>query len=144
MLSDVEETTKVFETYPTVMQEIEELESWVAGKSTTAQGGKVIAENQGIVGNWLSTAGFLYTDIVAMLEKATKGKPGAPPTLRPETLRAYDLRIFERWTYSKLAIEVCKCGKKKHDKHCQDSLRHRFRELETVLTKYGFQLPGQR
>ena len=142
MRGDVDKAVSGHEENPNTMLEIEELESWVSGKNTTAEGAKHIAANKGAVGNWLSGVGFVYTDIVSMLEKATKGRRGAPPALRPKTLAAYDLRLHEQLSYSKLAAKVCSCGKKRHDKKCQDSLRHRFKELEKVLSKYGFHVLG--
>lgn len=138
MRAEVQEIPAIVEKHAGVMQEVEELESWVSVKNTTAEGAKGIAANKGAVGNWLSGVGFVYTDIVSMLEKATKGRRGAPPALRPKTLAAYDLRLHEQLSYSKLAAKVCSCGKKRHDKKYQDNLRHRFKELEKVLSKYGF------
>jgi hypothetical protein len=119
-----------------LMDELTEIETWIGTRKRRSD--TAIASLEMEIGDYLASKGFSYSEIFRMLQIAKKGKRGAPPDLRPETLRAYDSGLAKGWSHPRITRAVCSCGKPEHGKQCEDRLRHRFRELEKVLSKYGF------
>jgi hypothetical protein len=135
LVRNLPDSAKEATQHTNILDELVELETWLGTRKRRSE--KETASFEMEYGNYLVSKGFHYSETFQMLQIAKKTKRGAPPTLRPETLRAYDLRLYKQLPYSKIVGKVCACGKLRHNKHCIDSLRHRFRELEGVLRRYG-------
>ena len=126
-----------YRNHPDLMSEIQELETWVLKRTTHESGVETIAQHKDELGNWLcSVMGYSYSKTKRILDAVGRSKRGAP-TKRPQTLRMMDAKLANRWSYPKLASEMCDCGAVKHGEYCQERIRKRIKELEKFLAKYN-------
>lgn len=127
-----------------VMMELQEIGSWIKRQRRPGHEEITLEETafkKGIIGDWLVSRGFLYSETSQLIEHATKPKRGAPTANRSDTVAAYDLKQSGKLSLQQLAAKVCDCGQKKHGTVCRDKVRKRLSELEKVLEKYGIAMP---
>ena len=71
--------------------------------------------------------------------KAAKQKEkGRPPAMRQASIKALEIKQAEpNKSWMSIAIELCPCGKAKHDFHCRENLRQAVLYLKAFLTKHS-------
>jgi hypothetical protein len=83
-----------------------------------------------------SNYSFGATAIEADITVASR--PGAPVTQRETAIRALELRLKDQtaWPWSRLAIELCKCGAVNHGSRCQQNLRREVLHLKKLMAEF--------
>jgi hypothetical protein len=126
-----------------LMDELQEIGSWIKRQRRPGHEDFMPGEidlKRDIIGDWLVSAGFSYSEATRLMEAATKPKRGAPLARRSEILAAYDMKKSSGFSLRKITMKVCDCGEARHSSTCQDRLRKRFHELEKLLEKYSLKI----
>jgi hypothetical protein len=127
-----------FREQPNLIREINEIESWIARRRPGVPRRQLTDQDAEVLGDWyVSKMGYSYSETnrrIAEIRKLLGGR-GAP-NKRPETLKMFDARVANGWSYQEIADHMCDCGSRTHAGHCADRIRKRIKELEAFLIKY--------
>ena len=130
-----------FTEHPALIREIDELKAWLYRETRPIEAGReFIAGNEDAVGDWLGSLGMPYSQTSAMLRRAKQLKLGAPTSQRAVTLKALDMKLSEKLSYSELAAKLCDCGAKEHGELCRDRFRKRIDLLEKMMSMYDIKV----
>jgi hypothetical protein len=127
-----------FETRPNLRQSIEDLESWLFRPKKRVSKPKLTVSQEREMGDFLvGKMNFSFSRALTQIESFKRSiNPKGAPSKKAQTLLMLDARVANGWSYFRIASELCDCEKRKHDKHCADSIRKRIKELEAFLAKY--------
>jgi hypothetical protein len=83
--------------------------------------------------------GNMHLGPISAARRSTK--KGRPVTQRPSALRGLQLQIDTGQTWTAITNQVCRCGKKRHDRACTEKIRQSVNGLKRFLRQLGIELP---
>jgi hypothetical protein len=132
-----------YKNHPMLTEEIKELESWITRRMPDAPRWQLTEKDEDVMGDWLvKKQGLSYSHAKRQIQAMRAHLSGrGAPSKRPETLKILDARIVHGWSYAEIAKRMCDCGATEHTSYCSERIRKRLKELKSILSKFGVQLP---
>jgi hypothetical protein len=98
---------------------------------------------EGAMLDLISTDKVTYMALYPMVKESFDTKPGRPATRRgPDAVRALQMKLEQRLTWTKIANLFCDCDKPKHEHSCSEAIRLSTIALRKLLRRCGVELPA--
>jgi hypothetical protein len=124
--------------HPNLQKELMQLESWIFERKPQGKKRMVLGQEfEDLIGDLFVRTGSSYSETRQMLARMRRGlsRKGAPNKY-PQTVKMFDARVANKWSYQQTANAMCDCGAIKHNEGCRERIRKRIKELETFLDKF--------